>query len=284
MPIAGRWAREAKHLGPALHLVNRDAVLEAFVTATQKAVSGEMTEATAREMLDRILEATGQNAIQTESTRAFADRWLKAKQSGLADSSKLSYALAIRLFLVHLGPVADKALRSVLPKHIETFKAARIATAVSAKTVDRDLKVIRAVFRAGIKQGHLNFDPSQTISLVSRKNKSEAQTVSREIFQADELDAILAAAEGDWRTVTFIGRYTGARMSDCANMRWSNFDLSADVIRYVDGKTGKRYVVPIHRRLRDHLAFVPGRENPDKPLCPSLVGRSTGGCKGLSKD
>ena len=59
MTIAERWEREAKHLGPALHLENRAGVLEAFVTAIQKAIAGEMTEATAREMLDRILEATG---------------------------------------------------------------------------------------------------------------------------------------------------------------------------------------------------------------------------------
>ena len=78
MAIAERWEREAKHLGPALHLENRDAVLEAFVSATQKAVAGEMTEATAREMLSRILEVTGQNAIKSESARSFAERWLKA--------------------------------------------------------------------------------------------------------------------------------------------------------------------------------------------------------------
>ena len=283
MAVAERWEREAKHLGAALHLENRDAVLETFVTATQKAVTGEMTEATAREMLDRILEATGQTAIQTETTRAFSERWLKAQNIGLAASSKLSYALAVRLFLEHLGSVADKPLRSVLPKHIEIFKAARIETAVSAKTVDRDLKVIRSIFRAGVKQGHLSFDPSQTVSLVSRKNKADAQTNTRETFRSDELDAILDAAQGDWRTAIFVARYTGARMGDCVKMRWSNFDLAADIIRYVDEKTGKNYAVPIHKRLREHLASVPGRDHPTKSLCPSLAGKSTGGCNGLSK-
>lgn len=283
MAVAERWEREAKHLGAALHLENKDAVLETFVTATRKAVAGEMTEATAREMLDRILEATGQTAIQTESTRAFAERWLRAQSIGLATSSKLSYALAVRLFLEHLGSAADKPIRSVLPKHIETFKAARIGTAVSAKTVDRDLKFVRSVFRAGIKQGHLSFDPSQTVSLVSRKNKVDTQTNTRETFRADELDAILNSAQGDWRTAICIARYTGAQMGDCVKMRWSNFDLAADVIRYVDEKTGKNYAVPIHKRLREHLASVPGHDHPTKLLCPSLAGKSTGGCNGLSK-
>ena len=159
MAIAERWEREAKHLAPALHLQNREAVLETFVTATQKAVAGEMTEATAREMLDRILEATGQNAVQTESVRDFAERWFKARQGELSSTSQLAYQHAIRLFLEHLGAMADKPLSAVTTKWIETFKASRVAAGLAAKTVDRDLKVVRAVFSAGVKQGHLSFDP-----------------------------------------------------------------------------------------------------------------------------
>ena len=64
MAIAERWERQAKHLGPTLHLENWAAVLENFVTATQKAIAGDMIEADARDLLDRILEATGQNPIK----------------------------------------------------------------------------------------------------------------------------------------------------------------------------------------------------------------------------
>lgn len=283
MAVAERWEREAKHLGPAVHLENRAAILESFVSATQKAIAGDMTEADARDLLDRILEATGQNAIKNESARVFSERWLKAQVVGVAESTDLSYNLAVRLFLKHLGTMADKPLRAVRPEQIEAFKTARIATGVAAKTVDRDLKVIRSIFRSGIKQGLLNYDPSQMISLVSKKKKAEAQTVSREIIRPKELDAILDAATGDWRTATFIGRYTGARLSDCVSMRWGNFDLSGDVVDYTDGKTGKRHVIPIHRRLRDHLLSLPNRGDADRCLCPSLVGKGTGGKTGLSK-
>ena len=182
MTIVERWEREAKHLGPAIHLENRAAVLEAFVSATQKAIAGDMTEADARDMLDRILEAKGQSPIKNESARAFSERWLNAQIIGLAESSILSYKLAVRLFVEHLGSMADKPLRVVRPEQIETFKTTRIATGVSAKTVDRDLKVLRSIFRSGIKQGLLDFDPSQTVSLVSKKKKAAAQTIKREVI------------------------------------------------------------------------------------------------------
>ncbi len=283
MTIAEKWEREAKHLGPALHLENPAAVLESFISFTQKAVARDVTEADARDVLDRVLESTGQNAVKNESARVFSERWLKAQIVGLAESSVLSYNLAVRLFLEHLGPMADKPLRAVRPEQIETFKTARIATGLAAKTVDRDLKVLRAIFRSAIKQGHLNFDPSQIVSLVSKKKKAETQTVSREVIQPKELDAILNTATGDWRTATFIGRYTGARLSDCVSMCWKNFDFSSQVVDYIDGKTGKRHVVPIHRRLRDHLSTLPNKEDKDRCLCPSLNGKGTGGKTGLSK-
>ena len=283
MAVAERWERQAKQLAPALHLKNRDAVLETFVTATQKAVSGEMTEATVREMLDRILEATGQNAVLTESVREFSERWMNAQQVGLAETSRIAYRHAIRLFVDHLGGLADKPMRVVMPSHIEAFRASRIATGRAAKTVDRDLKVVRAVFGAAIKQGQLTFDPTQTVSLVSRKRKSKEQQVSREIFTCVELDAILSAAQGDWLTATLFGRYTGARMGDCVQMRWENVNLKDEVITYTDKKTGKDYIIPTHKRLQKHLLTLAGDHRSEQLLSPSLAGKKTGGVNGLSK-
>jgi integrase len=282
MVIAERWERQAKQLGPAVHLQNRDAVLEAFVDATQKAVAGEMTEVTARGVLDRILESMGQSPIYTESVRDFSQRWVSAGRSGLASASHVAYQYAVRLFLDHLGRAADKPLRAVLTRHIESFKAARIGAGLSAKTVDRDLKVVRSIFRAGVKQGHLTFDPTQAVSLTSRQSKRTTQRVTREILHAAELDAILREAKGEWVTATLIGRYTGARMGDCVRLLWSNVDLAAGLIRYSDQKTGKAYAVPTHKRLQEHLLSIAGNDDPDGLLCPTLGRKQTGGCNGLS--
>ena len=282
MAIAERWERQAKQLGPAVHLNQRHAVLETFVTATQKAIAGELTETTAREMLDRILEATGQNPISKESTREFSTRWLAARRVELSATSRIAYEHAIRLFLQHLGATADKPLSVVTTRQVEAFKAARVAVGLAAKTVDRDLKVVRAVFSAGVKQGHLSFDPTQAVSLTSRQNKGETQRITREIFQPDELDAILSTTTGEWRTMTLLGRYTGARMGDCVRMCWSHVDLAAGIIRYTDQKTGKKYAVPTHRRLQEHLTELAGSNDPHGSLCPTLVKKATGGCSGLS--
>ena len=282
MAMAERWERQARQLGPAVHLKNRDSIMEAFVAATQKAIAGDFTEATARGVLDTILVASGQGTIHKESVQDFAERWLAARQEDLADTSRVAYKAAVRLFLAHLGTGAAKPLHTVQTKDIENFKASRIAAGLSAKTVDRDLKVVRAIFRAGINQGHLSFDPSQAVSLTSRLSKAQTQRVARETFEHTELSAILSEMTGDWLTVTLLGRYTGARLGDCVRMRWSNVELSARVIRYTDQKTGKNYAVPIHRRLQDHLLTLASSDDPHGFLSPDLVTKASGGCNGLS--
>ena len=282
MTIAVQWERQAKQLGPAVHLKNREAILEAFLDATQRAIAGDFTESVAREVLDTILKASGQGTICNESVREFATRWLNAREDDLADTSRIAYQAAVRMFLAHLGTVADKPINSVQTKHIEAFKAARIAEGISAKTVDRDLKVVRAVFRAGIEQGHLSFDPSRAVKLTSRQSKAQTQRVAREIFRPEEISAILTKAEGDWLTVTLVGRYTGARLGDCVRMRWNNVNLVSSVIRYTDLKTGKHYAVPIHPRLQSHLLTLANRGETQSFLSPTLAEAATGGCNGLS--
>ena len=280
--MAEKWERQAKNLGPAHHLQNRDAVLEAFISATQSAVRGDFNETTAREVLDHILRASGNGAIKAESVQDFARTWLANRAEDLAPGTLVAYRHAIDLFLTHLGAGASKPLDSVTSRHIETFKAGRIAAGLSAKTVDRDLKVVRSIFRAGVNQAQTRFDPTQAVPLVSRKSKAKAQKVSREILSSAELDAILSKATGEWLTAALIGRYTGARLGDCVRMRWSNIDLTERVIRYSDQKTGKDYAVPIHHRLQEHLMSIASNDNPHGLLSPTLAGKETGGCNGLS--
>ena len=174
LALAEKWERQAKLLGPATHLQNRDAILEAFIGATQQAVTGDLSEASAREVLDRIMEATGQGVIKQESVRVFSLRWLQARKHEVSSATYVAYEHAVSLFLTHLGSMADKLLGSVTTPHIESFKAARIAAGLSAKTVDRDLKVVRSLFQAALDQGLIRFDPSRACSRArARQNLSE---------------------------------------------------------------------------------------------------------------
>src|SRR5208282_1745985 len=55
----------------------------------------------------------------------------------------------------------------------------------------------------------------------------------------------------DWRGLTLLGYYTGARLGVVANLRWENVDLVRRELRFTDnkirrGKKARLIVCPIH--------------------------------------
>jgi integrase len=111
------------------------------------------------------------------------------------------------------------------------------------------------------------------------------ESSQRDCFSPEQISGLLQAAEGDWRTMVLLGYYTGARLSDCANMRWENVDLLSVVFDFVPQKTqrkNKRVVVPIHPNLLTHLEKCAATDRPEIYLCPALTNKPTCGKNGLS--
>ena len=127
MVVAERWERQARQLSLALHLTDRDIVLELFVTATRKAVAGTLTKSDARELLDSILQAASHEGLRSETVREFATHWLEARKFEVPVSTFVIYEHAIRLFLAYLGLAAMQPLHSVTTRQIEAFRDTRVA-------------------------------------------------------------------------------------------------------------------------------------------------------------
>jgi integrase len=99
-------------------------------------------------------------------------------------------------------------------------------------------------------------------------------------FTPDQVSKLVRAADGDWRSAILLGYYTGARLGDVANMRWSAVDWSKKVIRFTPSKTKKPVTIPLHPQLERELLKNAGIGN--APIFPTLAGRDTGGKHGLS--
>jgi integrase len=96
----------------------------------------------------------------------------------------------------------------------------------------------------------------------------------------DEADRLIAAAEGEWRTMILVAMRTGMRMGELLGLRWVDVDLSAGRINvrqnYVKGhvgspKSGKSREIPLgdaviealdaHRHERGPLVFCGAEGN-----------------------
>lgn len=245
--------------------------------AARKAEAGRFVEAQARAVLNDILVKIGEESLAGDTTETFLRRWLAGKAN---PGTAKRYGQTTEAFLDHIGPKRSAPITTIGHQDVLAFMDARRESGIAGKTLFADLRSLGAAFNMARKLGLISNNPVERALALQPISVTPSQ---RQAFTPQQVTALLATAQGDWLTVVLLGFYTGARLSDCARMRWVNVDLGSGVVDYLPQKTErsqKRVVVPIHLALRAHLESLPrGGEF----LCTSLADKETGGRNGLSE-
>ena len=173
-----------------------------------------------------------------------------------------------------LGNRAKLSLAHITPKDLRGYRDAELAAGKSPKTANLSVKVVSAAFNAAQRQGYITSNPCTAL-----ENLAE-ETAERSTFTAKQVVELIGTAEGDWKGAIMLAYFTGARLRDVANMRWSSIDLAAKVVTFTPSKTKKSVAIPLHADLEAHLLKSPGIGKAF--LFPSLAGKGTGGKTGLS--
>jgi integrase len=207
-----------------------------------------------------------------------------------SESTRARYEQIISEFLSALGDSASKKLAALDSREILAFRDARLTAGLSPTSADFELKLVRSVLKRAMLAGRIASNPAVNVPLLNRKG------AVRGVFEPEQVRALLMACEGftrrgqdagrDWRGAMLIAFYTGARLSDVANLRWHNIDLAKRTLRYTEKK--KRFateiLVPLHDELETHLLGLSSPDDPEASLFPALAGRETGGANGLSRE
>jgi integrase len=197
------------------------------------------------------------------NVRSHCENWLSGHKAEISESTFSSYRKSIERLLEYLGDDAGKDLTDISKPRIAGFRDFLLAR-YRTRSANQYLKIVRMIFRAARLDGYLWQDPAEGIKSVKTK-----EPFVRRPFTLDELRSILAVADSEWQTLIRFGLYTGQRLSDLANLTWSQIDLDRDEIRLVTRKTGKNLLIPIAASLRDHLLVLANvGDNPRDPVHP----------------
>jgi hypothetical protein len=124
----------------------------------------------------------------------------------------------------------------------------------SPRDVNLDITILSSAFNAAQKQGHVSVNPCAAVEPLPDTSER------KDTFTLEQVTALVAAAEGDWRGLILTAFYTGARLGDCANLRWKKhrpaFGDSHDSIQATQGAKSD-VIIAIHPALADYLLNLP---------------------------
>jgi len=235
-----------------------------------------LTETVSREIIGGILERTTGETLRAETLREFCDRWLKAKATNKSEGTHTRYAGTVAKLLAFLDRKSDLPIAAVTPADCQRFYDELSNDGLAPATRVVEIKTLRTIFSAARRQNLISNNPADSVELPQR-----IKQVQRQTFTPAQVQMLMKAADGDWRTAILLGYYAGLRLSDAVTLEWDGVDLQGRRLRFAAQKTGERNEIPLHPTLDVHLSKLAGDQN--GCVCPILAAVPVGGRSGLSK-
>src|SRR4029077_15200643 len=236
------------------------------------------TESQCRKVMGEMYERVIGEPLHFRTARTYLTEWLENTKGDVEIRSYWPYHQTIHDFLKHLGTKAERLLREITPIDVRSWRDALKAKGLSAPTVNGAIKVLRMPFKAAHDLGYIEINPcaKNAVKLL----KDEARNVSKDVFTPEQIAALIKAAPSeDWRGMIMLAYFTGLRLRDCSELRWSNVDLPELTITVTTQKTGKDVTVPLHPQFSAWL-LKQTRGIGKAPVFPTLAGKSGSGGSG----
>ena len=242
--------------------------------------AGRLTESQCRNVIAEMYERAVGEPLHFRTARVYLLEWLEGTKADTAPNTYRRYKQTIEAFLAHLGIKADRLLREITPADVRSWRDALKAKGLSAPTCNLAIKMLRMPFAKASDLGYIDINPNSKSSL--RLLRDEARNVSKDVFAPEQIAALIKAAPSeDWRGMITLGFFSGLRLRDCSQLRWSAVDLDKQTITVKTRKTGKTVVVPIHPQFTAWLKKQT-RGIGKAAVFPTLAGTSGSGRSGLS--
>ena len=193
-----------------------------------------------RAIIDEMLQGAGRSPLDNPSVEEWFERWLKNQAGSVAEASLRRYKQALGNFLRFLGERKTLKLAELSSADILQYRDLLLAEGRSPNTANlMGTTILGAPFLAAVRQGLLSRSPVSALRAL-RFEKTE-----RGVFSPGEIQHLFSAAEGEWKTMCYLGYFTGARLRDCALLRWQDVSLHESKICFRQRKTRRVIQIPI---------------------------------------
>ena len=256
-----------------------------LMEAAEQSAKGLLTEGLVRKHLIKLAEISTGQSMNTQTVEGWFNGWLSDKTRTRSAATAAAYRTTVKGFLASLPAQKRSApLESLTTDDFSKFRDSRQDGGRAMNTVNNALKVLAVPMKLAFEQGHISNNPVKPVGRLEKQHQElEDQMHSVSTFTPEQVcQLIKAASDTDWNGAIRFGYFTGLRLRDVANLRWKNLNLEKRELILMIRKTKRREIKFLHDDLHAWLMALAVPADPEAFLFPSLVGRSTGGQKGLS--
>lgn len=199
------------------------------------------------------------NGAKPVTLGEFVEVWKESPRRRDCSAEMLErYESQIRQFVAWAGEGVD--VRAVNDDMAERY--AKHLAKMSGNTYNKHLNTLEAAWKAAGRTAGIEDNPWAELP----RRRQEAHR--RRNLAPQEVAAILAAAEGEWRGLIEIGLHTGLRLGDACRLTWDAF-RGDGTVEVVTGKTGAVVKLP-SAGLLDALGMA-GQALPSGYVLPDVA-------------
>jgi site-specific recombinase XerD len=187
----------------------------------------------------------------------FTSDFLKHADSIYTPGNVVLYEYALAYFREVAG---DIALGAVTQKHVDEFKASRLAVGRSAVTVNREVRSLRAAFSFAVRWQLIGSNPFSGVQLVKVPDRLPT------FLSRDDFQKLFGMIKENWlRELVFFAVSTGLRRGEMINLRWQDVDLGRRVMHIQSAgnfrtKDGRRRTLPLSDSVHTFLSSKAPRQ------------------------
>lgn len=232
-----------------------------------------LTEERAREIISEIVASVhGGDGLRSFTVRQWFDHFAKIKLDSQSPKTAAKYEQVSREFLEFLGAKADLNILSITSADARAWRDKCRTAGLSAGTLNDHITILSAIFNGAWRDHVISNNPCTAVEAV--KDAVTPKRRQKHAFTVEQIETLLAKADRDWRGLIKTAFYSGARLDNCANLRWKNIDYQKHKITFERySKHGDEHDVPLHDSLKEHLLSLPTAKSDDQYIFPSLAGR-----------
>ena len=135
-------------------------------------------------------------------------------------------------------------LRKITPTTIDEFRAWRLRESNSRPTVNRYIALLKTMLNRAVDEGYLEQNPCRKIKQYSERDREHMRVLTE-----DEEIRLYAELADHIKPIVTIALNTGLRLGEIMKLKWSDIDLSKQLLKIENTKSGKVRYVPISNVL-----------------------------------